>query len=91
MVIRNYRLTRNSSSQVRHVNLMPVDYLALLNQYASATHGGDPRYAAAVVNHFDRDKRESRWNVVDPTLERLLRRKGVSLDQIIAENLSAFK
>jgi uncharacterized protein YbjT (DUF2867 family) len=70
---------------VTHVNLSPEEYDALLTQVT-----GSKEYAAAVVV-LDTNRREGHFAKVDPTLEQIIGRKPISLDEVLTKNASAFK
>lgn len=81
------KISKATGKQVKHINYKPEEQEAALNQaFAWSTRGA--AWAAADLVLLDKIKRESRFGVVVPTLERLLSRKGVSLDEFLIEHAS---
>ncbi len=70
---------------VKHVNLSPEEYEALITQVT-----GSKEYAAGVVL-VDTNRREGQFAKVDPTLEQIIGRKPISLEEVLTKNASAFK
>jgi uncharacterized protein YbjT (DUF2867 family) len=70
---------------VTHVNLSPEEYEALLTQVT-----GRKEYAAGLVL-LDTRRREGQFAKVDPTLEQIIGRKPISLEEVLTNNASAFK
>ncbi len=70
---------------VTHVNLSQEEYEALLTQVT-----GSKEYAAS-VGVLETERREGRFAKVDPTLEQIIGRKPISLEEVVTKNASAFK
>ncbi|KAG0578492.1 hypothetical protein KC19_4G027000 [Ceratodon purpureus] len=81
------KLTKATGKTVRHVNSTPEEYVGFLkSQFGDALED-------AFVNgilRLDEAKRENRFAEVGPDLERILGRKGVSVDAFLAERAAAF-
>ncbi|KAJ7543411.1 hypothetical protein O6H91_09G037200 [Diphasiastrum complanatum] len=81
------KLSKVLGKQVSHVNVTPEEHLKILTQKYDRTRGA--AFAAGLVD-LDKNKRLSRWSVVDPALERVLGHKGISLEQFFTVNASSF-
>ncbi|CAK9218683.1 unnamed protein product [Sphagnum troendelagicum] len=82
-------LSKVIGKEVKHVNLTPEEHTTLLKQ-TSAGWKSHEEFANALVL-LDKNKRDNLFNVVDPTLEQVLGRKAISLEEVLVMNASAFK
>ncbi|CAK9218685.1 unnamed protein product [Sphagnum troendelagicum] len=82
-------LSKVIGKEVKHVNLTPEEHTTLLKQ-TSAGWKSPEEFANALVL-LDKNKRDNLFNVVDPTLEQVLGRKAISLEEVLVTNVSAFK
>ncbi|KAG0626437.1 hypothetical protein M758_2G126000 [Ceratodon purpureus] len=84
------KIGKVAGKKVTHVNLSPEEYYDLLKQIYPGPVSGADEFAHAIVT-LDEEKRRSLFSEVHPDLERLIGRKGVSLDDFLAEHAGAFK
>jgi NAD(P)H dehydrogenase (quinone) len=81
------KVSKATGKPVRHVNVTPEEYVGFLR-----SHFGDALEESFVTGilRLDEAKRESRFAEVSPDLERILKRKGVSVDAFLADRAAAF-
>ncbi|CAK9866854.1 unnamed protein product [Sphagnum jensenii] len=82
-------LSKVIGKEVKHVNLTPEEHTTLLKQTYVGWKSPDEFVNALVL--LDKNKRDNLFNVVDPTLEQMLGRKAISLEEVLVKNASAFK
>lgn len=82
-------LSKVIGKEVNHVNLTPEEHTTLLKQTYVGWKSPDEFVNALVL--LDKNKRDNLFNVVDPTLEQVLGRKAISLEEVLVKNASAFK
>jgi uncharacterized protein YbjT (DUF2867 family) len=82
-------LSKVIGKEVKHVNLTPKEHTTLLKQ-TSVGWKSPEEFANALVL-LDKNKRDNLFNVVDPTLEQVLGRRAISLEEVLVKNASAFK
>lgn len=84
------KIGKVAGKKVTHVNLSPEEHAALLKKIYPGPAAGAEEFAHGIVT-LDEGKRKSLFSEVYPDLERLLGRKGVSLDDFLQEHASAFQ
>ena len=83
------KISKAIGKPVKHVNLSPEEHTELLKKHYAGPK--DPDEFADGLVRLDRQKRNSQFSVVCPDLEQVLGRKGISLDEFVAEHADAFK
>lgn len=89
MQIPTLKVSKATGQSVRHVNLTPEEHAEIVTKAFGGTIAAKER-AAGIVS-LDWEKRSNLFKDVHPDLEMLLGRKGVSLDDFLAEHAAAFK
>jgi uncharacterized protein YbjT (DUF2867 family) len=82
-------LSKVIGKEVKHVNLTPEEHTTLLKQTYVGWKSPEEFVNALVL--LDKNKRDNLFNVVDPTLEQVLGRRAISLEEVLVKNASAFK
>jgi hypothetical protein len=82
-------LSKVIGKEVKHVNLTPEEHTTLLKKTYVGWKSPEEFVNALVL--LDKNKRNNLFNVVDPTLEQVLGRKTISLEEVLIMNASAFK
>jgi uncharacterized protein YbjT (DUF2867 family) len=82
-------LSKVIGKEVKHVNLTPEEHTTLLKKTYVGWKSPEEFVNALVL--LDKNKRDNLFNVVDPTLEHVLGRKAISLEEVLMMNASAFK
>lgn len=75
--------------KVRHVNLTPEEFIKTVVKMMGG--GSAAEELAARLATLDFEKRESLYSKLYPDLEQLLGRKGISLEDYLAQHAAAFK
>lgn len=89
------KLSREIGKRVTVVNLTSEEHLEMIKSSRSGMGLSASRLLVdnvpAELVRLDKDRRESKYSVVTPDLEIVLGRKGVSLDEFLAQHADVFK
>lgn len=83
------KISKVIGGSVKHVKITPEEHYELVKKYYT---GPDP--VEAIAHHAvraDKEKRDGEYSVVTSDLEMVLGRKGITLDDYLAEHADAFK
>lgn len=83
------KISKVTGQKVRHVNLTPKEHTDFILKSFSGR--SSPEVFANALVTLDLEKRMSLFSKVHPDLEQLIGRKGVSLEDFLAEHADAFK
>lgn len=84
------KISKVAGKSVAHVNMSPEEHYDFLKKIYQGPESGADEFAYALVN-LDEGKRRGLFSKVHPDLEQLIGRKGITLDDFLAENAGAFK